>query len=130
MTRSEHRTHIKISTHSLTKRLTANRAKEQLLWLISTHSLTKRLTMQTQMDDLGFTISTHSLTKRLTSGGMLCQSSNNFNSQPHEEADRECDYWECGRMSISTHSLTKRLTIRIISRRSILLFQLTASRRG
>ena len=56
--------------------------------VISTHSLTKRLTAHSSSDATIRSISTHSLTKRLTDlrhsfGSMLLH----FNSQPHEEAD-------------------------------------------
>ena len=56
-------------------------------------------------------ISTHSLTKRLTEeesyGIVMCD---NFNSQPHEEADSIPEGMEDELPFISTHSLTKRLT--------------------
>ena len=57
-------------------------------------------------------------------------SHHHFNSQPHEEADKElnCIFSIC---SISTHSLTKRLTIPCgFSLQFQSIFQLTASRRG
>ena len=75
---------------------------------ISTHSLTKRLTSRYSIVNVRTNISTHSLTKRLTgspSSNKLC-------------------------FLISTHSLTKRLTNKIISICWIIIFQLTASRRG
>ena len=55
-----------ISTHSLTKRLTANCYRDKSDWEISTHSLTKRLTNVSDTSCQQESISTHSLTKRLT----------------------------------------------------------------
>ena len=53
----------------------------------------------------------------------------NFNSQPHEEAD--CSHRRCYRFyAISTHSLTKRLTYLCPLCIKVIIFQLTASRRG
>ena len=52
-----------------------------------------------------------------------------FNSQPHEEADLRDPVFK-NSLYISTHSLTKRLTILFSSFCSLLVFQLTASRRG
>ena len=124
-------------------------------WLtpISTHSLTKRLTTFQPCLRGKKTISTHSLTKRLTHYIVLRSvCTGYFNSQPHEEADKKCRPCTGIWISISTHSLTKRLTSQthgekrygIISTHSltkrltynavnlcwILVFQLTASRRG
>ena len=53
-----------------------------------------------------------------------------FNSQPHEEADLQAYACTDGLKQISTHSLTKRLTSCKHGKFCILLFQLTASRRG
>ncbi len=55
---------------------------------ISTHSLTKRLTDLEWSNQRKLGISTHSLTKRLTASSdwIPCKSWH-FNSQPHEEAD-------------------------------------------
>ena len=80
--------YVFISTHSLTKRLTAQWHYLPRVISISTHSLTKRLTTIPDGNLLIEGISTHSLTKRLTipskfSRKMLVY----FNSQPHEEAD-------------------------------------------
>ena len=143
------------------------------IMLISTHSLTKRLTA---MDATGVSeshISTHSLTKRLTMliawliGALIFQltasrrgwliyihfysSLSYFNSQPHEEADTRFQYflhqilisthsltkrltakefWRFCQMDISTHSLTKRLTGPWSVPTPFGTFQLTASRRG
>ena len=77
-----------ISTHSLTRRLTALMECMILTILISTHSLTRRLTNTTYTSQIYMTISTHSLTRRLTGN--------------QAEFDR--------RVQISTHSLTRRLT--------------------
>ena len=76
---------------------------------ISTHSLTKRLTDILILSQNSVSISTHSLTKRLTwNPGRQTGRCENFNSQPHEEADTDtrCVTFIYG------------------------LFQLTASRRG
>ena len=78
---------------------------------ISTHSLTKRLTCSHDLPYLLFDISTHSLTKRLTFFSL----SNNFsfmyfNSQSHEETDYSSTLSYDVLVYISTHSLTKRLT--------------------
>ena len=55
---------------------------------------------------------------------------NYFNSQPHEEADFLRPLWFCSYLYISTHSLTKRLTVIVLFFLSLIIFQLTASRRG
>ena len=58
---------------------------------ISTHSLTKRLTASDTLSIQVFNISTHSLTKRLTQASSHAEAAANyFNSQPHEEADGGC----------------------------------------
>ena len=64
-----------------------------------------------------------------TSGRWLQVRLSYFNSQPHEEADCLC-HAVCSFRNISTHSLTKRLTY--LQKRNYLyiIFQLTASRRG
>ena len=55
-------------------------------------------------------ISTHSLTKRLTTADIeYLPEMENFNSQPHEEADQYASHHQLP-PDISTHSLTKRLT--------------------
>ena len=55
---------------------------------ISTHSLTRRLTHIYRRLSMRNCISTHSLTRRLTSCGTWEGShKQNFNSQPHKEAD-------------------------------------------
>ena len=41
---------------------------------------------------------------------MRIEGQEHFNSQPHEEADRERNVWGGSGTLISTHSLTKRLT--------------------
>ena len=98
-----------ISTHSLTKRLTKTRLHSLRHKVISTHSLTKRLTSVQFKNIEEIHISTHSLTKRLTMFLQAdLQSGNNFNSQPHEEADDMACILPDGPM----------------------IFQLTASRRG
>ena len=58
------------------------------IWPISTHSLTRRLTAQTPGKAYAQYISTHSLTRRLTWGFWGKRNEiENFNSQPHKEAD-------------------------------------------
>ena len=59
----------------------------------------------------------------------FCRTSWYFNSQPHEEADEVIRLKQITGL-ISTHSLTKRLTIIFAVCVLILIFQLTASRRG
>ena len=99
---------FRISTHSLTRRLTC-------LWIsckhserISTHSLTRRLTFTNSSIWHLSVISTHSLTRRLTS--------------------RETGH--CFNPSISTHSLTRRLTTQKRLKNPAMVFQLTASQGG
>ena len=121
----------RISTHSLTKRLTSYmlRAFNDVIFqltasrrgwsiscyslssytCISTHSLTKRLTWDASDRGKCTDISTHSLTKRLT-GRRWCR---NGDLRP-----------------ISTHSLTKRLTYLKLFYSTCFIFQLTASLRG
>ena len=61
---------------------------------ISTHSLTRRLTEHFHLHSLLFGISTHSLTRRLTDNGVFKGwVGRNFNSQPHKEADLHCNVW-------------------------------------
>ena len=79
---------IFISTHSLTRRLTAVFEADLQAMDISTHSLTRRLTSVFQKFICDPDISTHSLTRRLT--GAVRKSywwRFYFNSQPHKEAD-------------------------------------------
>ena len=78
----------RISTHSLTKRLTIIKLHNVAAECISTHSLTKRLTVISLPLLYRSSISTHSLTKRLT----IVPAVNKVAGK------------------ISTHSLTKRLT--------------------
>ena len=58
-------------------------------WIeISTHSLTRRLTAYIDVYYRQKIISTHSLTRRLTiRPPFLCSVWKHFNSQPHKEAD-------------------------------------------
>ena len=78
----------RISTHSLTKRLTHYCFNSYHPSTISTHSLTKRLTVYTICRIWKQCISTHSLTKRLTITILdIRNRMKYFNSQPHEEAD-------------------------------------------
>ena len=77
-----------ISTHSLTRRLTESPNGYVLGKIISTHSLTRRLTIKAIQELSAMVISTHSLTRRLTSGSQsINKRYENFNSQPHKEAD-------------------------------------------
>ena len=55
-----------ISTHSLTRRLTAGGVYHETEFYISTHSLTRRLTLLSVTENIYIGISTHSLTRRLT----------------------------------------------------------------
>ena len=55
-----------ISTHSLTRRLTAFDVRATQYVIISTHSLTRRLTWRDLAVKASEWISTHSLTRRLT----------------------------------------------------------------
>ena len=119
-----------ISTHSLTKRLTADRKATNTFLDISTHSLTKRLTAESSRGCI--TVRTFQLTASrrgwhdLT---VILLFHTHFNSQPHEEADGKVAEGETA-LDISTHSLTKRLTKEEKTSSSLLVFQLTASRRG
>ena len=100
----------RISTHSLTRRLTIfvyltyiihhyfnsqpHKEADQYSVIvvcfncISIHSLTRRLTSFESETNANIDISTHSLTRRLT-GTLTVNSTagSNFNSQPHKEAD-------------------------------------------
>ena len=71
--------------------------KHTLFDCISTHSLTRRLTAQQFFICPLVFISTHSLTRRLT-WKSLAESMNgkNFNSQPHKEADYGIFHWLTG----------------------------------
>ena len=77
---------------------------------ISTHSLTRRLTAILYAQVCSSFISTHSLTRRLTSLGLRSiVNESYFNSQPHKEADEKKET-TTKQKEISTHSLTRRLT--------------------
>ena len=78
----------KISTHSLTRRLTISLFLRLHFHSISTHSLTRRLTHDMIRASAYADISTHSLTRRLTvrHHARFFQVGH-FNSQPHKEAD-------------------------------------------
>ena len=120
-----------ISTHSLTRRLTNWWTEYSNWWFISTHSLTRRLT---KMLERGMNILRFQLTA--SQGGWPAAFDyyamlNNFNSQPHKEADKTaktilvhglnfnsqphkeadpCEHLFLSATGISTHSLTRRLT--------------------
>ena len=97
---------------------------------ISTHSLTRRLT---SVGQIGLDLVVFQLTA--SRGGwqhtvLVIPNNSDFNSQPHEEADRRSNQG-AGRVCISTHSLTRRLTFPNSETELIeFLFQLTASRGG
>ena len=78
-----------ISTHSLTRRLTAKNFYAWWTIEISTHSLTRRLTRNPVNPPItALNISTHSLTRRLTEESVTAWGDTvHFNSQPHKEAD-------------------------------------------
>ena len=98
---------------------------------ISTHSLTKRLTEAEGEGNVWFSISTHSLTKRLTSRiWYLCPSIQNFNSQPHEEADMglEGSCWNMEYFNSQPHEEAD--VMQTANEYVKMAFQLTASRRG
>ena len=100
----------RISTHSLTKRLTTSNIRSTSLMIISTHSLTKRLTLSTRRTLFPFVISTHSLTKRLTSYSRSPQYPIPFQLTASRRGWRDVTTtWDFDAI-ISTHSLTKRLT--------------------
>ena len=75
---------------------------------ISTHILTKRMTMLTREVAVAGDISTHILTKRMTAISTIVDDIRN----------------------ISTHILTKRMTKFLVCLYSLVIFQLTSSRRG
>ena len=79
----------RISTHSLTRRLTKIVLHGGVRNIISTHSLTRRLTRAANAQAwYEYFISTHSLTRRLTSSTQWSvMVLSYFNSQPHKEAD-------------------------------------------
>ena len=142
----------RISTHSLTRRLTYGRKEDFDTYCISTHSLTRRLTHVNYTAKTSIRISTHSLTRRLTMIKMIWnisivfqltasqggwrtfdsvgKSLTNFNSQPHKEADLYGRYEPINGLYISTHSLTRRLTKLTDEQYNELIFQLTASQGG
>ena len=86
----------RISTHSLTRRLTGSLSVIGNT-IISTHSLTRRLTVTTTIPDLLVMY---------------------FNSQPHKEADFSVMIVFAIILNISTHSLTRRLTNHFLNRRN------------
>ena len=99
---------MKISTHSLTRRLTSICCQKMNFLEISTHSLTRRLTFAYSSGYSCSKISTHSLTRRLTIHIIIASSGSR----------------------ISTHSLTRRLTIQWTIKKRLNEFQLTASQGG
>ena len=97
-----------ISTHSLTKRLTTQKAhcRTEMLFQLTASRRGWRLPVIPNRFSVGY-----------------------FNSQPHEEADRTTSAHGIT-VKISTHSLTKRLTAVTVPIFPFSIFQLTASRRG
>ena len=79
---------LRISTHSLTKRLTTE-WNGLTMWKVFQLTASRRGWRGSSVKIIGhFIISTHSLTKRLTANGWMLESEERyFNSQPHEEAD-------------------------------------------
>ena len=141
-----------ISTHSLTRRLTA---QERFFYYKLTYfnSQPHKEADETVSDTAAFIpnfnsqphkeadetieeakamyeISTHSLTRRLTAYSCNPHTGNiHFNSQPHKEADLHLlFFWKL--KGISTHSLTRRLTYPSAFATSLPTFQLTASQGG
>ena len=98
---------------------------------ISTRSLTRRLTKGSYLIRKRFLISTRSLTRRLTPlRHACCFNPAYFNSQPHEEADQALENFPL-LYHISTRSLTRRLTLYVLKYHHVaLIFQLAASRGG
>ena len=141
-----------ISTHSLTKRLTLSLSSFFCPLSISTHSLTKRLTglqlvykrlsvyfnsqPHEEADLHGISIlihhdiSTHSLTKKLTTSHRLFYSTIIISTHSLTKRLTNATTRTFQPFCISTHSLTKRLTGFPDLIFFIVVFQLTASRRG
>ena len=97
---------------------------------ISTHILTRRMTAILASSEVGTLF-------QLTSsrGGWLRYPLSflrrkYFNSHPHEEDDEFKDGRNTGRGFISTHILTRRMTTHWTARRCSQVFQLTSSRGG
>ena len=144
----------KISTHDLTKRSTVKPTNIDEELDISTHDLTKRSTRPRNWQWVCQYISTHDLTKRSTT--RYCDDSCRNITFQLTTSRRGRRYWIdiiIYDLIISTHDLTKRSTILdwyhhirsyyfnsrpheevddtgLISSYTILLFQLTTSRRG
>ena len=121
----------RISTHILTKRMTADdwiRQRSEAFQLTSSrrgwHGIFATVS------DIIF-ISTHILTKRMTIiAWSFFVAVQYFNSHPHEEDDRSRVLLSMFH-SISTHILTKRMTFRRHNQDTYSnIFQLTSSRRG
>ena len=123
---------LQISTHSLTRRLTAT------MFAFFRHIQYFNSQPHKEADNaMGASdkykgISTHSLTRRLTIGTAIQNNKPaNFNSQPHKEADVNSSTIPFPSYRISTHSLTRRLTDTPPQiERKICTFQLTASQGG
>ena len=145
--------HSSISTHILTKRMTASlclllsesshfnshpheeddwfRIVCVLVWNISTHILTKRMTTGSEFYSEQKIISTHILTKRMTVVVMLLAlASQYFNSHPHEEDDQAASYRKPNILSFQLTSSRRGWPDRARGLPETSIFQLTSSRRG
>ena len=119
-----------ISTHSLTKRLTARRHRDEALNHISTHSLTKRLTRTTYVCSKYRAFQLTASRRGWRAGNCRAQGQCQFQLTASRRGWRSItSALYCG-TKISTHSLTKRLTIIWLFSGGLDIFQLTASRRG
>ena len=135
---------MKISTHSLTRRLTKVGVYCNYDWYISTHSLTRRLTQTASRALISQSISTHSLTRRLTwlgqlgirkplfqltasQGGWQDESvayvfALAFQLTASQGGWRNVNEKSFLNEQISTHSLTRRLTVLIVGANSSPLY--------
>ena len=81
------------------------REKSYVVEMISTHSLTRRLTAFDVRATQYVIISTHSLTRRLTWIWIWIRDISHFNSQPHKEADNktreDCVAWDVFQLTAS-----------------------------
>ena len=121
----------RISTHSLTKRLT--RKLQQSVSSLSHFNSQPHEEADQEQVPLQETvcISTHSLTKRLTTAKQASRTScSYFNSQPHEEADgkRWSNMWRQTHFNSQPHEEADGIQQAINA--DTVAFQLTASRRG
>ena len=118
-----------ISTHILTKRMTASAPIKVSRIYFNSHPHEEDDSIDAYIPTVIY-ISTHILTKRMTLPLLICLFHLfHFNSHPHEEDDG-ISQWKFNGINISTHILTKRMTWIIINAWSLVIFQLTSSRRG